>query len=346
MFKGTEPTKYIQLAYLTGILPIKKEKTQSALNNFREYSMLNAGCLASYIGFTEDEVKALCETYKKDFTEVKRWYDGYQLGKYHVYNPNAVVNLMADGNFQSYWSGTASYDSIVPLINMDFDGLKTAIIEMVSGASVEVDVGSFQNDVENIVNKDDVLTYLIHMGYLAYSSVNRMAFVPNEEIRQELIRATKRKEWNEMLKFQQESEDLLDATLDMDGEIVAAQIEKIHEEYVSAIQYNNENSLSSVLALAYLSAMQYYFKPVREFPTGRGFADFVFIPKTEYRNDYPALVVELKWNKSAVSALQQIKDKKYPDSIQKYAGNVLLVGINYSKKEKKHECMIEEYLKK
>lgn len=346
MFKGTEPTKYIQLAYLTGILPIKKEKTQSALNNFREYSMLNAGCLASYIGFTEDEVKALCETYKKDFTEVKRWYDGYQLEKYHVYNPNAVVNLMADGNFQSYWSGTASYDSIVPLINMDFDGLKTAIIEMVSGASVEVDVGSFQNDVENIVNKDDVLTYLIHMGYLAYSSVNRMAFVPNEEIRQELIRATKRKEWNEMLKFQQESEDLLDATLDMDGEIVAAQIEKIHEEYVSAIQYNNENSLSSVLALAYLSAMQYYFKPVREFPTGRGFADFVFIPKTEYRNDYPALVVELKWNKSAVSALQQIKDKKYPDSIQKYAGNVLLVGINYSKKEKKHECMIEEYLKK
>ena len=346
MFKGTEPTKYIQLAYLTGILPIKKEKTQSALNNFREYSMLNAGCLASYIGFTEDEVKALCETYKKDFIEVKRWYDGFQLGKYHVYNPNAVVSLMADGNFQSYWSGTASYDSIVPLINMDFDGLKTAIIEMVSGASVEVDVGSFQNDVENIVNKDDVLTYLIHMGYLAYSSVNRMAFVPNEEIRQELIRATKRKEWNEMLKFQQESEDLLDATLDMDGEIVAAQIEKIHEEYVSAIQYNNENSLSSVLALAYLSAMQYYFKPVREFPTGRGFADFVFIPKTEYRNDYPALVVELKWNKSAVSALQQIKDKKYPDSIQNYAGNVLLVGINYSKKEKKHACVIEEYLKK
>lgn len=345
MFKGTEPTKYIQLAYLTGILPIKKEKTQSALNNFHEYSMLSAGCLASYIGFTEDEVKELCKTYKKDFAEVKRWYDGYQLGKYHVYNPNAVINLMVDGNFQSYWSATASYDSIVPLINMDFDGLKTSIIEMLSGASVEVDVGSFQNDVANIVNKDDVLTYLMHMGYLAYSNVNRRAFVPNEEIRQELIRATKRKEWNEMLKFQQESEDLLDATLEMEGETVATQIEKIHDEYVSAIQYNNENSLSSVLALAYLSAMQYYFKPVRELPTGRGFADFVFIPKPEYKNDYPALVIELKWNKSAESALQQIKDKKYPDSIKSYAGDVLLVGINYSKKEKKHECVIEKYLK-
>ena len=148
-----------------------------------------------------------------------------------------------------------------------------------------------------------------------------------------------------MLLFQQESELLLDATLDKDGEAVAERIEKIHEEYASAIQYNNENSLSSVLALAYLSAMQYYFKPVRELPTGRGFADFVFIPKPEYKNDYPALVVELKWNKSAVSALLQIKDRKYPDSIQDYTGDILLVGINYSKKDKKHECVIEAYKK-
>lgn len=139
---------------------------------------------------------------------------------------------------------------------------------------------------------------------------------------------------------------LLDATLDMDGEAVAERIEKIHEEYASTIQYNNENSLSSVLALAYLSAMQYYFKPVRELPTGRGFADFVFIPKPEYKSDYPALVVELKWNKSAVSALQQIKDRKYPDSIQDYTGDILLVGINYSKKDKKHECVIKAYKKK
>ena len=146
--------------------------------------------------------------------------------------------------------------------------------------------------------------------------------------------------------FQQESELLLDATLDMDGEAVAERIEKIHEEYASTIQYNNENSLSSVLALAYLSAMQYYFKPVRELPTGRGFADFVFIPKPEYKSDYPALVVELKWNKSAVSALQQIKDRKYPDSIQDYTGDILLVGINYSKKDKKHECVIKAYKKK
>ena len=346
MFKGSEPTKYIELAFLTGILPIKKLKTQSALNNFDEYTMLYAGRLSPYIGFTEDEVRDICDRYGRDFTQVERWYDGYMLGDYHVYNPRAVVNYMLHGDLKSYWSETGSYDVIVPLINLDFDGLKTSIIEMLSGAAVEVDVASFQNDIANIVNKDDVLTYLIHMGYLGYSGASRMAFVPNEEIRQELIRATRRKRWNEMLLFQQESELLLDATLDMDGEAVAERIEKIHEEYASTIQYNNENSLSSVLALAYLSAMQYYFKPVRELPTGRGFADFVFIPKPEYKSDYPALVVELKWNKSAVSALQQIKDRKYPDSIQDYTGDILLVGINYSKKDKKHECVIKAYKKK
>ena len=162
---------------------------------------------------------------------------------------------------------------------------------------------------------------------------------------QELNTAVERKNWSEMLKFWQESENLLDATLDMDEETVAEQIEKIHSDYVSAIQYNNENSLSSVLSIAYLSAMQYYFKPVREMPTGRGFADFVFLPKPEYREDYPALIVELKWNKNASTALQQIRDRRYPDSIESYTGNVLLVAITYDKKDKKHRCLIEQYRK-
>ena len=148
-----------------------------------------------------------------------------------------------------------------------------------------------------------------------------------------------------MLLFQRESEELLNATLDMDEETVADQIEKIHETYVSVIQYNNENSLSSVLALAYLSAMQYYFKPIREFPTGRGFADFIFLPKPEYKMDYPTLVVELKWNKNARTAIDQIREKKYPESIVSYTGDILLVGISYDKKTKKHQCLIEKYEK-
>lgn len=192
---------------------------------------------------------------------------------------------------------------------MNYDGLKTAIIAMISGAEVKVNTGTFKNDTLNIKSKDDVLTYMIHLGYLAYDQTNSMAFVPNEEIRQELTAAVESRKWNEMLGFWQNSEKLLNATLDKNENAVAEQIEKIHNEYVSVIQYNNENSLSSVLAIAYLSAMQYYFKPIRELPTGRGFADFVFLPKPEYKMDYPAIVVELKWNQNADTAMKQIIDK-------------------------------------
>ena len=202
MFKGTEPTKYIALAYLTGILPIKKLKTQSALNNFDEFTMLGAGTLTPYIGFTEAEVKRLCKANQRDFDKVKKWYDGYVLGDCHVYNPRAVAGIMKKEEFKSYWSQTGTYESILPMINMNFDGLKTAIIEMLSGDSVSVDVGTFQNDTVNFLNRDDVITYLIHLGYLAYDQKKSCAFIPNEEIRQEFLKAVRQKKWNEWIEFE------------------------------------------------------------------------------------------------------------------------------------------------
>ena len=343
MFKGVEPTKYIALAYLTGILPIKRLKTQSALNNFKQYTMLSPGAFSEYIGFTEEEVRELCDQYDQDFSEVKRWYDGYQIGKYHVYNPNAVVNLMLDGTFQSYWSQTGTYESILPLINKDFDGLKTAILTLLSGDEIKVRTTSFQNDMVSFKNKNDVLTLLIHLGYLAYNQNKKTAYIPNEEIRGEFVDAVEENKWSELLQFENQSNKLLAATLNMEEEEVAADIEKIHTEYAPFIQYNDENSLSSVLTIAYLASMQYYFKPIREFPTGRGFADFVYVPKPDYLADYPALVVELKWNKDADTALKQIRDKQYPESLLHYTGNVLLIGINYDKKNKSHQCVIEKY---
>ncbi len=341
MFKGSEPSKYIHLAYLTGILPIKKIKTQSALNNFDEFTMLDARVFAKYIGFTQEEVKELCEKYNRDFDAVKRWYDGYILEDCQVYNPKAVVEVMTWNKFKSYWSQTGTYDAIVPLINMDFDGLRGDIIEMLSGESVKVEVTSFQNDMVSFKNKDDVLTYLIHIGYLGYNQNNNTTFIPNEELRQELKNATERKKWNELIELQKQSDELLEATLNMQEDIVAKKIEEIHTQYTSIIQYNNENSLSSILTIAYLSAMKYYFKPIRELPTGRGFADFVFIPKPEYIQYYPALIIELKWNKNASTAISQIKEKRYSENIKNYTGDILLVGINYDKNSKKHECIIE-----
>lgn len=225
MFKGTEPTKYIQLAYLTGILPIRKEKTQSALNNFDEFTMLQAYGLAPYVGFTENEVKILCDKYGRDYEKVKKWYDGYLLDGYQIYNPRAVVSVMTKGKFRSYWSETGSYEVVVPLISMNYDGLKTAIIEMLSGAEVAVNTATFKNDPAKIASKDDVITYLIHLGYLGYNEDSETAFIPNEEIRQELITAVKSSNWNELIGFQEESRELLMATLAMDTKRVAAQKE-------------------------------------------------------------------------------------------------------------------------
>ena len=216
---------------------------------------------------------------------------------------------------------------------------------MLSGSSVKVNTRLFQNDTISFGNKDDVLTYLIHLGYLGYDQLTQSAFVPNEEIRQELSDAVESTKWNELLAFQRKSSALLDATLAMDSDAVAAGIEKIHMEYASSISYHDENSLSSVLSIAYLSAMQYYFKPIREFPAGRGFADFVFLPKPEYLPYYPALVVELKWNKTVHTALDQIIDRKYPASIVDYTGDILLVGITYNRKSKEHQCIIKQYTK-
>lgn len=308
--------------------------------------MLYAGRLSPYIGFTEDEVRVICDRYGRDFSQVERWYDGYMLGDCHVYNPRAVVNYMLQGDLKSYWSETGSYDVIVPLINLDFDGLKTAIIQMLSGGEIKVNTGSFMNDTVSFKNKDDVLTYLVHLGYLGFDQKKSCAFIPNEEIRQELTTAVESTRWKELITFENESLFLLDATLDMENDIVAKMIGQIHDEYASGIQYNNENSLSSVLTIAYLGAMNYYFKPVRELPTGRGFADFVYIPKPEFAIDYPAMVVELKWNKTAKTAINQIREKQYMKSIEQYTGNILLVGISYDKKTKKHQCIIEEYMKK
>ncbi len=344
LFKGTEPTKFLYLAYLTGILPIKKLKTQSALNNFDEFTMLNASIFAPYVGFTEREVRGLCERYGRDFEETEHWYDGYLLSDCHVYNPKAVVSAMIRGDFQSFWSQTGTYESILPLINMDFDGLKRAIIQMIAGESVKVKTTSYQNDMVIFKNKDDVLTLLIHLGYFAYDTKCKTAFVPNEEIRSELIDAIEDTKWNEFVELQSKSNELVRATLDMDCTAVAETIEEIHSGYTSAITYNSENSLSSVLSIAYLGAMQYYFKPIREFPSGRGFADLVFLPKREYP-EMPVMIVELKWNKSAETAIQQMKEKNYVESVKTYTGNILFVGISYNKKSKMHECIIEKFTK-
>ncbi|MDE7223217.1 MAG: ATP-binding protein [Acetatifactor sp.] len=333
---------YIALAYMTGILPVKKYGQHSALNMFWEFSMIDQNFFEEYTGFTESEVEALCRQYAMDFTEAGNWYDGYQLMRFkHVYNPKSVVEAMHRHRFSNYWTSTETYDALKIYMDMDFDGLRASIVKMLGGERVKVNTSSFQNDMRNFRTKDDVLTLLIHLGYLGYDADTKEAFIPNREIIEEFENAMSVGGWSEIMRILQASEKLLEATLSCDEESVAQGLDRAHMEVASILTYNDENSLGCAIGLAYYSARKDY-RIIRELPTGRGFADMVFLPLPTTKK--PAIVIELKYSRTADTALQQIKDRRYTQALEGYAGEILLVGINYDKdnKSKPHSCVIEK----
>lgn len=344
LFKNSGKTdKMIEAAYMTGILPIKKYGTQSAMTDFQEYTMLTPGPLAKYVGFTEAEVKALCEEYGMDFDEMKSWYDGYSFRRIEsVYNPNSVCQAIKREEFGSYWVRTETYESLKIYIELDFEGLREDVFRMLAGERVRIDADMFQNDMSIIKGRDDAITLLVHLGYLAYDSSRREAYIPNAEVEKEFIRAVTASKHTEMVKLIRDSERLLAQTLDGDEGAVASAIEEMHKAICAPIHYNSEESLRSVIRHAYLACSEEFTRE-EELPSGHGYADIVFRPKRESR--LPAILVELKWNKTAKSAIHQIKDRDYPHALQSYGGDILLVGINYDEKSKKHTCQIEKYRK-
>lgn len=346
LFKGEKSQRFMNLAYLTGILPIKRYNSESALNNFKEYTMTSPKRLAEYVGFTQEEVKTLCEKYLMDFNEAQHWYDGYSFKNLsHIYCPNSVINAMLDGEYSNYWTGTVAYESLKYYITIDKDGLKNAIVRLLAGDHCKVNVATFENDMTKINSRDDVLTILIHLGYLGYDSKNEEAYIPNEEVRKAFTGAVEGTDWSPVIEAMQASDRLLQATWNLDADEVAEGIEESHMANAPILKYNDENSLRCVVRLAYYNAVNEYTM-INEMPSGRGYADIIFIPRPF--SDKPAIVVELKYNQSAEGAIAQIKKQKYTKSIEAYKGNILLVGVNYDKEdhEKKHTCIIEEYKKK
>ena len=340
LFKSEESKSFLALAYITGILPIKKIKDESALNNFREYTMLKSKPITEYYGFTEDEVKSLCEKNEMDFESTKAWYNGYLIDGMHMYNPNSVVRAMMDRDLDSYWKNTSSFASINTFITMNYEGLKDDIMNMLAGGKVRVNTNTFQNDFGTIGSKDEALTALIHLGYLGFDADRKSAFIPNYEVKTAFDAALQTGEWKEIGKAISICDELLDETIDGNATRVAELIELAHDTYTSLLKYNDENSLSCVLTMAYFTAPAYY-NMIREFPAGKGFADFVFIPRAN-AGSRPALVVELKYNKDADTAIKQIKEKRYQGALEGYSDKVLLVGINYDAENKHHTCIIEE----
>ena len=337
LFKGNE---YVDLAYMTGILPIKKYGEHSAINIFDEYSMLDSADLAEFFGFTEKEVLALCLEKEIDFSKLQQWYDGYILNGIHIYNPKSVTDVIKRGNFKSYWTATETYEALKVYIDMNFDGLKESVTAMLGNCHYKIDSSTFQNDMTTLQSKDDVLTLLVHLGYLTYDEISEKVYIPNREIMQEFVRAVKVGGWDGLIQSLNRSEDLLKSTWALDEKAVAKGLEEIHNSMTSILKYNDENSLTCTILIAYYSAKIYYMNPLMELPSGKGFADVVYLPKRNV--DKPALVIELKWKKSAKGAIQQIKENQYTSWLKEYTGNILLLGINYDKK-KGHECVIEEY---
>lgn len=339
MFKDVSAIDAFAGVYMTGILPIKKYKTESALNNFREYSMVMPGKLAGFFGFTKSEVKALCDKYSVDFDELEKWYDGYQIGSEpSIFTPNSVMQAIDNRQCGSYWGSTGAFDAVTDYIQMNFGGLKDDIIRMLAGGRCSVDPTGFQNDMSVIRSKDDVLTVLIHLGYLSFDDKESECYVPNREVAGEMANAVKSTGWKGVTDALLLSKQLLRDTLDGNAEAVAKAIEAVHDENTSILSYNNENSLACVISLAYYYARNDYVVH-REYASGKGFADLVLIPRKNVSS--PAIVVELKYGSAVETALSQIRQKNYPAKVAEYAGNLLLVGISYDPKNKTHSCVIE-----
>ena len=330
---------YIALAYMTGILPVKKYGAHSALNMFAEYSMTNQRELSPLTGFTEAEVKELCDRYQMSFDETKYWYDGYDLNGFSIYNPRSVVMSMTGHIYDNYWTRTETFEALRKYIVMDFEGLHDDVTMLLAGGEVIVNINSFANDMTTFEKKDDILTLLIHLGYLAYDFDRKTVRIPNKEIMEEFETSISVSGWQEVMNAIGRSEELLAATLSENEEVVADLIEEAHMENASIIRYNDENSLASVLSIAYYSARKDYVL-IREMPSGKGYADIVFLPRKNSMN--PALVIELKWDKSVKSAIDQIKERDYPAVLSEYKAPLLLVGISYDVKTKKHSCRIEK----
>ena len=358
LFKSADFTpEAIAGAYLTGILPIKKYAHQSAVSDFREFTMLEPGPYAPFVGFTPEEVEALCAEYEMDLAEVRRWYDGYRLGysedlgegvaprfrerSIDAFAPYSLMRAMELRRCANYWPSTESFESLRFYVDMDFEGLQGDVLRAVAGEDLSVDVTSFQNDMSSVAGRDDVLTLLAHLGYLSYErreGNDGVVRVPNEEVRAELRNAVKHSAHAEVARIVRESDQLVADLLDMDEEAVAAGIGRAHDELCSPLHYNSDQSLRAVVRAALLSAADSWAR-VEELPSGRGFADVAYIPKRG--SSRPALLVELKWDRPVHTAIDQIRGNDYPAALRDLGHPVLLVGITYGAKSKEHSCWME-----
>ena len=291
-----------------------------------------------------DDYKKHLNQHDVAFNQMQQWYDGYSFKDVpHIYNPNSVVNAATYKKFISYWTKTENFESLQEYIDMNMEGLRDDIVKLIAGEDVIVDVSTFSNDMVTFHSKDDVLTLLIHLGYLAIkgsTNLGVIVHIPNEEIKLEFKTCVKNNNrYAGVYELIKNTDVLLNEIWSLNSEAVAKIFDEAHQDHTSILTYNNENSLANVIAISLFLSTTNTYNVVRELPTGKGYADLVYLPKPGVNK--PALLIELKFDKSAQTAITQIKEKNYLQFFKDYKGEVLLVGINYSKDTKTHQCIIE-----
>ena len=291
-----------------------------------------------------DDYKKHLNQHDVAFHQMQQWYDGYSFKDVpHIYNPNSVVNAATYKKFISYWTKTETFESLQEYIDMNMEGLRDDIVKLIAGEDVIVDVSTFSNDMVTFHSKDDVLTLLIHLGYLAIkgsTNLGVIVHIPNEEIKLEFKTCVKNNNrYAGVYDLIKNTDVLLNEIWSLNSEAVAKIFDEAHQDHTSILTYNNENSLANVIAISLFLSTTNTYNVVRKLPTGKGYADLVYLPKPGVNK--PALLIELKFDKSAQTAITQIKEKNYLQFFKDYKGEVLLVGINYSKDTKTHQCIIE-----
>ncbi len=352
---------YVALVYMTGVLPIKKYSTGSALNMFKEYTMLKDPSFEKYFGFTEEEVEMLCERQTAlSMEEIRDWYNGYQTKDgARLYNPRSVVCALEDEACQSYWTRTGRMDEVLFFLKYNIGEVRDDVVKMVNDTPVRIDIDEeYSAGQGQPQNRESIYAAMIIYGLLSYHDGELR--IPNKELMLEFQKALKDDDFGYVAELVRNSSDVLDATWAKNGDVVASYLHNIHNSELPVLKYNDENSLSCVVTLAYLSARNKYrmereesmkrsskdVSPMDETPrtskfhAGKGFVDFIFYPR---RINLPGIILELKADKTPEDAIAQIKDKDYCEKLRKEnVTRILAVGINYDTKEKEHQCVIEE----
>lgn len=332
---------YVALCYMTGVLPIKKYSSGSALNMFDEYTFLKDRIFGEYFGFTEEEVIEICnKNGKMNFKELESWYNGYFTAtEIKIYNPRSVVKALQNNYCDSYWTNTGEMNEVAEYLKYNVLDIREEVIEMVSGEEIDIIINEEFRAGQGVPrNKEEIYSAMIVLGFLSY--YDGYLKIPNRELMKEFEKALKDESFGYVSEIIENSKTMLKSTINGDTKKVEAILHDIHNSEIPILQYNDENSLSCVLTLAYLSARDTY-RIEREEKTGKGYADFTFHPRR--KNDIP-FIVELKKDEEPEIAINQIKEKEY---IQKFRDanknkKILAVAICYDSKNKEHKCKIEE----